>query len=169
VVDIRHNKFTALEKINLQAEVDLITQSLSTFIKSNEVSIETDFNQPELVSIKAYINSVLFNLVSNAIQYRSPARKPNIRISSRLIHDYVLMEVSDNGLGIDLVKHKGDLFKLYKRFHSHTPGKGLGLFLVKQQLEKLNARIEVDSIPDVGTTFRIFHQLNLESANMMYH
>jgi signal transduction histidine kinase len=162
IIDLRHNNFTALEKVFLQTEVDLITQSLNTFIISNDVSIQTDFTCPELVSIKAYINSILFNLISNAIQYRSPSRRPIVRISSQPSGDNVVLEVSDNGLGIDLPRHRPNLFKLYKRFHSHTPGKGLGLFIVKQQVEKLNARIEVESAPEQGTTFRIFHQKNLD-------
>ncbi len=166
IIDIRHDNFTALEKVILETEVDLIRQSLNTFIISNEVSVRTDFTSPELVSIKAYINSILFNLISNAIQYRSPSRKPVVRISSRSSGEYIVLEVSDNGLGIDLGKHRTDLFKLYKRFHSHTPGKGLGLFIVKQQVEKLNGRIEVESVPEQGTTFRIYHQKNLDLIKM---
>ena len=162
IIDIRHDNFTALEKVFLQTEVDLIMQSLNVYINSNEVSIKTNFALPELVSIKAYINSILFNLISNAIQYRSPSRKPLIQISSQIYGEYIVLEVSDNGLGIDLKKHQTDLFKLYKRFHSHTPGKGLGLYIVKQQVEKLNGRIEVESKPDHGTTFRIFHQKSLD-------
>ncbi len=166
IIDIRHDNFTAFEKVTLQTEVDLILQSLNTFIISNEVSVLTDFTSPELVSIKAYINSILFNLITNAVKYRSPGRKPVVKISSRSSNEYVVLEVSDNGLGIDLPKHQNDLFKLYKRFHSHTPGKGLGLFIVKQQIEKLNARIEVESEPEQGTTFRIFHQKNPDHLKM---
>lgn len=162
IIDIRHDNFTAFEKVTLQTEVDLILQSLNTFILSNEVSVRTDFISPELVSIKAYINSILFNLINNAVKYRSPNRKPCVQISSRSNDEYIILEVSDNGLGIDLEKHQDNLFKLYKRFHSHTPGKGLGLFIVKQQVEKLNARIEVESVPEEGTTFRIFHHKNLD-------
>ena len=163
ILDIRHNNFNALEKVNLQAEVDIIIQSLSAFIHTNHVSVQTDFEQPDIVSIKAYLNSILYNLISNAIQYRSPSRNLIIKISSRLRGDHIVLEISDNGLGLDLSKYGTELFKLYKRFHSHTPGKGLGLFLVRQQLEKLNATIDVDSIPDLGTTFRIFHLMDLEA------
>ena len=166
IIDIRHDSFAALEKVCLQTEVDLILQSLNAFIISNDVSICTDFKWPTIVSIKPYVNSILFNLISNAIKYRSPDRKPIVRISSQLIEDNIILEVSDNGLGIDLQKHKADLYKLYKRFHSHTPGKGLGLFIAKQQLEKLNARIEVESVPEQGTTFRIFHQKNPDQIKM---
>jgi signal transduction histidine kinase len=166
IIDIRHDNFTALEKVCLQTEVDLIIQSLNTLIISNDVLITTDFASPQLVSIKAYINSILFNLISNAIKYRSTERKAIVKISSRLNKDNVILEVSDNGLGIDLKRHRTDLFKLYKRFHSHTTGKGLGLFIVKQQLEKLNAQIEVESALGQGTTFRIFHQKDLDHIKM---
>jgi signal transduction histidine kinase len=73
-----------------------------------------------------------------------------------LIGGRVVLAVADNGLGIDLDRFQGDLFKLYKRFHlSVNGGKGLGLYLVKQQVEKLNATIEVESKPGIGTTFRV--------------
>jgi signal transduction histidine kinase len=68
----------------------------------------------------------------------------------------VVIDVSDNGLGIDLGKFRSDLFKLYKRFHTHIEGKGLGLYLVKQQVEKMNGRIEVDSLPGEWTRFSVF-------------
>ena len=67
-----------------------------------------------------------------------------------------MIDVSDNGLGIDLARHSGDLFKLYKRFHTHIEGKGLGLYLVKQQVEKMNGRIEVSSAPGEWTRFSVF-------------
>ena len=115
--------------------------------------INLDFRCPEIFSIKAYINSILYNLISNAIQYRSLDRKLIINISSYCKLDMVIIEISDNGIGIDLERYRDDLFKLYKRFHSHIEGKGLGLYIVKQQVEKLNGSIEVESQPDKGTRF----------------
>lgn len=156
IIDIRKDKFNISEKVNLEKEVSLIVQSLNVFITENEVSVTVDFHTTEIISIKAYINSILYNLISNAIQYRSPDRKLKIKISSRRVLDFVVIEVSDNGLGIDLVRFRGDLFKLYKRFHSHIEGKGLGLYIVKQQVEKLNGRIEVESNPNRGTRFSVF-------------
>ena len=156
IIDIRKDKFNISEKVSLEKEVNLIMQSLNVFITENDVSVNVDFKSTEIISIKAYINSILYNLISNAIQYRSLERKPIINISSRRIRDIVVIEVSDNGLGIDLDRFRSDLFKLYKRFHSHVEGKGLGLYIVKQQVEKLNGRIEVESIPDKGTRFSVF-------------
>jgi signal transduction histidine kinase len=156
IIDIRNDKFLAFENVYLEDELDLIKQLLHTFINQNDVFIDTEFKCDTIFSIKSYINSILYNLVSNAIQYRSPERKPMIKITSEISDGYTILRISDNGLGIDLNKFENDLFKLYKRFHDHTQGKGLGLYIVKQQIEKLNGRVEVSSKPDHGTTFRVF-------------
>jgi signal transduction histidine kinase len=155
IIEIRNDKFSNYENISLEKEVQIIRQSLNPFITSNHARIETDFQVPEMVSVKAYINSILYNLISNGIQYRSFERPPVIKLMSRKVNDMMLLECSDNGLGIDLRKFKGDLFKLYKRFHTHTQGKGLGLYLVKQQVEKLQGKIDIDSRLNEGTTFTI--------------
>jgi signal transduction histidine kinase len=156
IIDIRKDKFHATEKLSLETEVNLITQSLNVFITEKDVTIKQNFEADEIISIKAYINSILYNLISNAIQYRSPDRSLVIDVSSYRKDDYVVIDVADNGLGIDLEKFRVDLFKLYKRFHTHIEGKGLGLYLVKQQVEKMNGRIEVDSLPGEWTRFSVF-------------
>jgi len=155
IIDIRNDKFTLYETVSFEEELKLIRESLNSFITENEVHIDTDFQLPQITSVKAYVNSILYNLVSNAIQYRSPARKPHISITTTTLNGHAVLSVSDNGLGIDLSKFEDNLFKLYKRFHVHTQGKGLGLFLVKQQVEKLNGRIDVESKPDNGATFKV--------------
>jgi signal transduction histidine kinase len=155
IIEIRNDKFSNYENISLEKEVQIIRQSLNPFITSNHARIETDFQLGEIISVKAYINSILYNLISNGIQYRSYDRSPVIKITSRKLNETMLLECSDNGLGIDLRKFKGDLFKLYKRFHTHTQGKGLGLYLVKQQVEKLQGKIDIDSKLNEGTTFTI--------------
>jgi signal transduction histidine kinase len=155
IIDIRRDTFNINENVSLETEVRQIIQSLHVYIKENDVRINLDFQCPEIISIKAYINSILYNLISNAIQYRSPHRKPIIDISSYCISDMVIIEVSDNGIGIDLHRFHDDLFKLYKRFHSHIEGKGLGLYIVKQQVEKLNGNITVESQPEKGTRFTV--------------
>jgi signal transduction histidine kinase len=155
IIDIRNDKFSIYEKVSLTYELDLVKNTLHPYITTNEALIESSFQVDEIISVKAYINSIVYNLISNAIQYRAFSRNPHIKISSELRGEYIQLEVSDNGLGIDLSKFKGDLFKLYKRFHTHTQGKGLGLYLVKQQVEKLNGHIEIESKLDLGSTFRV--------------
>ena len=156
IIDIRRDKYAVFEKVYMDRELDLIRQTLNSFIKKTGATIEADFQVNEITTVKAYLNSILYNLISNAIQYRSFNRTPVVSISTARSDGFVEIRVSDNGLGIDLDKHQEEMFKIYKRFHLHTEGKGLGLYLVKQKVEKLNGRIEVASVPDTGTTFNVF-------------
>jgi anti-sigma regulatory factor (Ser/Thr protein kinase) len=107
-------------------------------------------------SVRPMLNSILYNLISNSIKYRSEERKPVIRIRSSLAGAFIKIEVQDNGLGIDIERFKEKLFGLYKRFHTHVDGKGLGLFLVKLQAESLGGKVEIESTPGYGSTFSIY-------------
>jgi signal transduction histidine kinase len=162
IIDIRNDKFSIFENLSLEQELNLIKKTLTPFILLNDAKIDSDFQVAEITSVKAYVNSILYNLITNAIQYRSFDRTPQVTISSRIADDHILIAVADNGLGIDLGKFSGELFKLYKRFHTHTQGKGLGLYLVKQQVEKLNGRIEIESIPNTGSTFRVYLPIKVQ-------
>jgi PAS domain S-box-containing protein len=152
------------EEISLSQLLNNIKNNFSNQIRSSQAEILGDFNVVETIySIKSYIESIFFNLVSNALKYRSPKRKPLIKISTNIVERYVIISFSDNGLGIDLKKHGDKVFGLYKRFHFHTGGKGLGLHLVKTQVEALGGKIEVKSTEDKGTTFIIYLNRDLQN------
>ncbi len=140
-----------------------INISIDQLLKDQEITIISDFSAvDELFTIKSYLFSIFFNLISNSIKYRQPNIAPIIEVSSKLGPNTTELVFKDNCLGIDL-KHKGDqIFGLYKRFHYHTEGKGMGLFMVKTQVETLNGRISVESEINKGTTFKIVFD-NLES------
>lgn len=157
IIDIRNAVVQVKQKVVLTDEVESIRSLLIKQIHDQHVSIETDFKEiPSIISVKAMINSILYNLISNAIKYRSPDRPPRIKIISSHIGNYIRIDVTDNGLGLDLVRFKENLFGLYKRFHTHTEGKGLGLFLVKLQSEVLGGYVEVESTQGIGTTFSVY-------------
>jgi signal transduction histidine kinase len=107
-------------------------------------------------AIPAYLDSILLNLITNAIKYRSPNRAPTIDISSKNQGDYLVLSVKDNGLGLDLNKYKDKLFGMYKTFHNNPNSRGIGLFITKNQIEAMNGKIEVESKVDEGTTFKIY-------------
>ena len=73
-----------------------------------------------------------------------------------IIDGYKVLSISDNGLGIDLKKHKNSLFGMYKTFHKNQNSRGIWLFITKNQVEAMGGKIEVSSEPDRGTTFKIF-------------
>jgi len=118
--------------------------------------ITTDFDKaPEIYTLKGYLYSILQNLISNSIKYRLHDVSPIIHIHTKKTAHSIVITYTDNGLGIDLKKRKHDVFGLYKRFHNHKPGKGLGLFMVKTQIEAMDGEISITSSPGLGTTFII--------------
>ena len=98
--------------------------------------------------------------MSNAIKFRSPERKLHIELKTTTIDDYICLTIKDNGLGIDMNSSKDKIFMLYQRFHTHIKGKGIGLFMVKTQLDILEGKIEVESEKDKGTTFKVYFKIN---------
>ncbi len=142
--------------INLSEMISKTRDILEFEINHTNTEITTSLQVTTLYSLPQYIESILHNLISNAIKYRHPERDPRITISSHKTGEYTCVEVADNGLGIDLEQHKQNLFNLYKRFHFHVEGKGLGLYLVRTQIESLDGRIEVSSLINTGTVFRIY-------------
>src|SRR5690606_31127285 len=123
-------------------------------IMLSDAIIKTDFDEaPEVFFPPKYFSSMLHNLISNALKYKSPHRKPVIHIKTRTENGNVILSVKDNGLGIDLDRHKEDLFKIRKVFHYHPDAKGFGLYITKIQVETMGGRIWVESQPNEGRTF----------------
>jgi signal transduction histidine kinase len=156
ILDIQKLNTKVYSVIDLAEIMQKVLDMLENEINSTEAEIKTDFTKaPTLYSLPQYIDSIFYNLISNAIKYRHPDRPPVIIIKSRKANNLIQITVSDNGLGIDLSKHKEAVFNLYKRFHFHVEGKGLGLFLVRTQVEALGGQIKVESKLGVGTIFKI--------------
>ncbi|MCF2488584.1 PAS domain S-box protein [Dyadobacter sp. CY347] len=159
ILRIKREVSESKEPVNLQHLVDNIRSSLQNIIDKEQVTIHTDFRAvQELFTLKTYLYSIFYNLIINSIKYRKPDLPPVIDISSSLDEGRVNICIRDNGMGIDLARKGSQLFGLYKRFHQHVEGKGLGLFMVKTQVEMLGGKIHVNSNVNEGTEFRIeFH------------
>ncbi|MCH8554103.1 MAG: PAS domain S-box protein [Schleiferiaceae bacterium] len=127
------------------------------------VSLEVD-ESLEVEVIPAYLDSVLLNVLSNAIRYRSRERSATINITcaSNPVESTVTLAIADNGIGIDVPRYKEKLFGLYKTFHGNPEARGVGLFLVKAQMEAMGGTISVDSTVDQGTTFFMTFSVNGE-------
>ena len=106
-------------------------------------------------STKVTWESILLNLLTNAIKYRSPDKPPVLNISTKKEDGVIRLYFTDNGLGIDLDRYGDRLFGLYQRFHDHADSKGLGLYIVNSQVRAMGASIEVLSEVNKGTTFII--------------
>lgn len=145
-------KFT---NINLKEELDAVMQSIEYQIKESGAQIIPHFDISSIYYPKEYFESILLNLLTNSIKYRSEHRPLVINIYSREEEDAVYFIIKDNGKGIDLKKNSSKIFGLYQRFHKSIEGKGIGLFIIKSQIESLKGTITVDSNLDTGTIFTI--------------
>jgi signal transduction histidine kinase len=117
-----------------------------------EITIEEDF---PLLSDKYRISFIVNNLVSNAIKYYDPTKpNPFLKISIKITADRVFMEFKDNGIGIDKA-YISKVFDMFFRATQHNDGAGLGLYIVREAVEKLKGEIIIESEIGVGTTFKI--------------
>ena len=141
--------------IDLEVIIGKILKRLQESIVLHRIKVEIDLEVKKVHSIGIYLESILYNLTYNGIKYSREEINSFVKIKSYELDNEIIIEVSDNGIGIDLQKHKNKLFGLYQRFHSHITGKGIGLFLVKTQVEALGGTIILESEINIGSMFRI--------------
>jgi len=144
------------EELYIQQYCERVRQILSRPIM--EINAELDFAVSPEDTIKfypAYFESVLFNLVSNALRYHDPEKEPWVKVWLSEDEENKVLHVSDNGLGIDLDEHGEQLFKFKRSFHNHPESSGIGLYLVRSQIESLGGEIRVNSVVGKGTTFSV--------------
>ncbi|MGN6648153.1 MAG: PAS domain-containing sensor histidine kinase [Cytophaga sp.] len=162
IKDLNHvltvnDKKTVMTDVQLDAEFDIVRFLLKKEIELSAAVIIYDFSgYPVIHSIKSYVHNILYNLLSNSLKYKKINTPPYITVSSyKHPSGMVCIEFSDQGIGVDLEKFSDKLFGFYKRFHTHVEGKGLGLHLIKKQIDFLEGRIEVESVVGQGTTFKV--------------
>jgi len=156
ILQIKHDAHDKKEVVTFSNLVNDIMTSVDNLIDKHHVRILTDFSEvPEIYSLKVYIYSIFYNLISNSIKYSKPNEQPIIEINSKKENGKVILRFKDNGLGIDMKTKEDKIFGLYNRFHSHVEGKGIGLFMVKTQVQSLGGKITVISELNKGTEFTI--------------
>jgi PAS domain S-box-containing protein len=148
------------QKDNKIQNIELITKDILDYLneslKLSRTEIITDFTSFKEIKVKkSYLESIIQNLITNAVKYSSPDRNLQLNIYTQIKNDVKQFVVSDNGLGMDMQIIKDKIFKMKQTFHSHKDSKGVGLYLVKSQLDEMNATIEVESEVNVGSKFII--------------
>ncbi|MBS1504402.1 MAG: PAS domain-containing sensor histidine kinase, partial [Bacteroidetes bacterium] len=141
------------ETIPFRFLIEDVILGMRPIIESEHAAIKHNFSGAEkIVAVKSYMHSIFYNLVLNGIKYRRPGADPVIQITTQWDGDNILIVFSDNGKGID-ERNMKNLFGLYRRFDTSVEGKGMGLFMVKMQVETMGGKISVQSEPGQGTTF----------------
>lgn len=156
---ILHVRFEITENkefVHFSELVQGIELGLQQDLDKDNIQIITNFVAVDKTyTLKNHMYSVFHNLITNSVKFRKPDKHQVIRIKSEIQDDKIKISFKDSGLGIDLKLYGGKIFSLYQRFHPEIEGKGLGLFMVKTQLEAIGGRISVKSEVGVGSEFII--------------
>ena len=157
IVAVNKNKFDEKVDINIEENLKDVMESVKEEINKSGIDVRFDFSKCNEVSYPAsQFRSILINMLTNAIKYRSHDRKSEVSITTSLDKYFVCLRFADNGLGIDLKKYGSKLFQMNKRFHLGTEGKGIGLFIIKSQVEAMGGKVIVESEPGKGTIFSVY-------------
>lgn len=144
------------EIVDLEQLTAEVLVSVREQLQAANATVELHFDAVPVVHfVRPNLQSVLFNLISNAVRYADPHRPPHIRIWTERHDGQVVLSVQDNGLGIDLERYGPQLFQMFRRFHPHVEGSGMGLYLVQRIVHSHGGQLEVHSRVGEGTTFRI--------------
>ncbi len=156
VIIIKDSPSIDKEQVVIKDVFENIFNQLSFLINAKKPIIKMDFEKAETIyTNKSYFESILLNLMTNSLKYKDEVRKLKIEISSKVKENKTIITFKDNGIGIDLERNKDKIFGLYQRFHDYADSKGLGLYLVKSQVESMGGTISVESEVGKGTSFKI--------------
>lgn len=150
------HKYEAVDELlNIENILEDVKFALINEIAKTNATITCEVNSSEIVFPRRQLRSIIYNLVSNAIKFRSPERSPEIFITTTREDNYIIISIKDNGIGIDPSKH-GDIFSKFFRIDESVEGSGIGLHLVKTLVSNAGGKVEIESQLGVGTEFKIY-------------
>jgi signal transduction histidine kinase len=154
ILDVKQQVHEQMEEVSFTAITESIKVTFDTYVQQELIEIKCDFKAVDTVhSLKNYIYSIFYNLISNSIKFKRTEEKLLLQVTSHKKKDRIAIEFTDNGKGIDLKANGDKLFGLYRRFDTSVDGKGMGLYMVKTQVETLGGRVKVQSRLNAGATF----------------
>lgn len=156
ITKVQKNFYDEVDNVNIQEIIEDVKSNIRELIVNSSAKIRVNIAGFETIKFsKKNLNSILYNLMSNAIKYKSPERAPEINIKAEVSGEYIMLSIKDNGLGFDL-KDKNKIFGMFKRLHDHVEGTGVGLYIVKRIIENCGGMIEVESQPGKGSEFKVY-------------
>ncbi len=139
--------------LDLAAIVEDVRLDLAPLLRETNAELRVQLaGLPPVGFSEKNLRSVVYNLLSNALKYRHPDRRPRVDVRAHRHTGFTVLEVHDNGLG--LAAHQiPKLFTMFQRFHDHVEGTGIGLYMIKRMVENAGGRLEVHSQLGIGSTF----------------
>jgi PAS domain S-box-containing protein len=153
VLRIKQEYYLKRQDLSFEKVLKHVEHQLGAQIIESGLEINTNFEVPNISYPEIYLESILLNFISNSIKYRHRQRKPTVFIRTYRKGNSVMMEVSDNGLGIDMDRYSHQLFRMRKTFHGHPEARGVGLFITKNQVESMGGEIAANGKINEGMTF----------------
>jgi signal transduction histidine kinase len=143
------------EEVNLPELVEDVRLDLAPLLAEAHAELRINLDSCTTLSFAPqHLRSIIYNLLTNAIKYRHPARTLVVALRCHALPGATVLEVQDNGLGLT-AEQQGKLFGMFRRLHNHVPGSGMGLYMVKRIVENAGGTIAVQSQPDEGSTFSV--------------
>lgn len=156
VLKIKQAKNIEKQNLSFNDVYQRTCQMLNAQITATHATLQSDFTQaPTIQYPHIYLESILLNLISNALKYYDAARPLHIACRTYMHHGRICLEVADTGLGINLERYGHQIFKMRKTFHHHPESRGIGLFMIKNQIEAMDGKITVESREGQGSVFKI--------------
>ena len=160
LLQVLHNQHSAgsnaPETVALADVCATVQAELADLLTQQQGKLTADFTAAPTVHFpRIYLESILKNLVSNALKYRAPERPPLVRVHSHRQGQTVVLTVADNGRGIDLSRNRERLFQPFTRLTTEGEGSGLGLYMIQALVQQRGGSLDVSSTPGVGTTFAV--------------
>jgi len=146
------------DPIDLMELVTEIKLSIHETIIAAKAGIATDLEVTTLRFSKKNLRSIVYNLISNALKFRSPERKLQIVINTSLKDGFIILSVQDNGLGIPR-EQLVNVFSMYNRIHQDIEGQGIGLYLIKKIIDASGGKVDVESEIGKGSKFKIYFKI----------
>lgn len=170
VVSIKKQKIPKVERINFKLLLNNIEKSLFNQLRESGAIIHKDFSELEEMNyVYAHMENFFMNFMTNSIKYRYPGRVLQMWIKAYQVDDYCVIRFEDNGIGLDLERYGDRIFGLYQRFHNHVEGKGLGLYLVREQIRANDGKITIESEVGKGTVFKVYLRNLIRNENGDYY
>jgi two-component system phosphate regulon sensor histidine kinase PhoR len=155
----QQHKYQAQEELlSFEHIIEDVRLTLAEQIEASKARITSEIDISQVMFVRRKLRSVVYNLVNNAIKYRSKDRPPVISIKTTAEDGFMVISIVDNGRGIPEAEFK-NIFRKYERLADDVEGTGIGLYLVKEIITNAGGRITVDSEPGKGSIFKVYLKL----------
>ncbi len=158
IIEVQSEASVTAEKIRFIDAIQLAQDEFFNEIEACQATFDLsiDADCREIVYFEPFLLSIIKNLMSNSIKFCSGDRLLIIKINVFKSGNFTVMSFSDNGMGIDLEKHRKNLFKAFNRFSKQSDGTGIGLHLIKSMVEKNGGKVELESTVSEGTKVKVY-------------